>query len=98
MFQSTKSPHFSRRGKVGQLSKMKGVLCLSIYFMSLCNYTVCNLLRLRRRNAAGCACRGVSRAGAAGAPAHHHPGRLQQPVTRLRGLQARGSNLLRPKA
>ena len=29
IFQSTKSPHFAPRGKVGQLGKRKRVLCLS---------------------------------------------------------------------
>ena len=33
--QSTKSSHFPLRGKVGQLSKRKRVLCWSIYFISL---------------------------------------------------------------
>ena len=36
IFQSTKSPHFAPRGKVGQLGKRKRVLCLSIYIISLC--------------------------------------------------------------
>ena len=36
LFQSTKSPHFPRRGKVGQLRKKKRVLGWSIYINSLC--------------------------------------------------------------
>ena len=34
-FQSTKSTHFPLRGKVGQLSKRKRVLCWSIFIISL---------------------------------------------------------------
>ena len=33
---STKSLHFPHRGKVGQLSKRKRMLCWSIYVISLC--------------------------------------------------------------
>ena len=46
---STKSPNFPPRGKVGQTSKRKRVLCWSIYIISLC----CTLmLHTKRRSVA----------------------------------------------
>ena len=40
ILQSTKSSHFPLKGKVGQLSKRKRVLSLSIYIISLCHWVL----------------------------------------------------------
>ena len=75
-FQSTKSPHFPLRGKVGQLRKRKRVLywpIYTIYSISLCCTVYCSIIIYLGKTAHSWSlCLGSS------AQAAEHSGKLQE--------------------